>query len=90
MIIIDYKKTVHKQIIHACAQALRDGKSVVYPTDTSYGLAVDATNIQAIKKLYQIKGRDFNKPVHVVVPSIDFGKKIGIWNSVAGKLAKNF
>ena len=69
MVILDYKKTHHQQIINSCVHALRLGKVVAYPTDTSYGLAVDATNIKAIKKLYKIKGRDFKKPVHVVVPS---------------------
>jgi L-threonylcarbamoyladenylate synthase len=63
---------------------------VVNPTDTCYGLAVDAANIKAIKKLYQIKGRDFKKPVHVVVPSVAYAKKIARWNGAAEKLARKF
>jgi|SRR3989344_8673876 len=47
---------------------LKQGGVVVYPTDTAYGLAVDATNVTAVKKLYALKGRDFKKPVHVIVP----------------------
>jgi L-threonylcarbamoyladenylate synthase len=90
MIIIDYKKQHHKKIIDACVSALKSGKAVAYPTDTSYGLAVDATNIGAIKKLYQIKGRDFNKPVHIVVPSAAYAKKIARWNKAASRLAKKF
>lgn len=90
MIVIDYSLKQHKQIIGACVRALKQGKAVVYPTDTSYGLAVDAANIKAIKKLYKIKGRNFNKPVHVVVPSVAYAKKIVRWNSIASKLAKNF
>jgi len=90
MVIIDYKKQYHKQIIAAAAKALKQGKAVAYPTDTSYGLAVDAGNIKAVKKLYKIKGRNFNKPVHVVVPSIAYGKKIARWNPAASKLAKKF
>jgi L-threonylcarbamoyladenylate synthase len=66
------------------------GKSVVYPTDTCYGLAVDASNIKAVKKLYQIKERGFNKPVHVVVPSMAYAEKIAEWNSSAIKLSKKF
>lgn len=90
MIIINYKKSEHKKIIRACALALKKGKSVVYPTDTTYGLAVDATSIKSIKKLYRIKGRDFNKPVHITVPSVGYGKKIADWNKLAVRLAKNF
>ena len=65
MIILDYNIKNHKQIIEACVKALKAGKTVAYPTDTSYGLAVDATNIKAIKKLYALKEREFNKPVEV-------------------------
>ncbi|MDR3642518.1 MAG: L-threonylcarbamoyladenylate synthase [Candidatus Doudnabacteria bacterium] len=90
MIIIDYKKRYHKQIIEAAVKALKAGKAVAYPTDTSYGLAVDATNIKAINNLYQIKERGFNKPVHIIVPSLAYAKKITIWNKAAAELAKKF
>ncbi len=90
MITIDYKKSKHKQIIHACVLALKQGKVVAYPTDTSYGLAVDASNIKAVKKLYRIKERDFKKAVHVVVPSKAYAKKISYWNAMAEKLANRF
>ena len=50
MVILDYYKKNHRQIIQACVQALKAGKVVVYPTDTSYGLAVDVNNIQAINR----------------------------------------
>jgi L-threonylcarbamoyladenylate synthase len=90
MIILDYKQSHHKEIISSCVHALKLGKVVVYPTDTCYGLAVDATNLSAIRKLYQIKERGFNRPVHVVVPSLAEAKKISVWNSHATKLAKQF
>ena len=90
MVILDYKKKYHKQIIAAAVKALKQGKAVAYPTDTSYGLAVDAGNIKAIKKLYQIKGRNFNKPVHIVVPSMAYAKTIARWNPAANKLVKKF
>jgi L-threonylcarbamoyladenylate synthase len=90
MIIVDYSKKYHRNIIKSAAKALKQGKAVAYPTDTSYGLAVDATNIMAIKKLYSIKGRNFSKPVHVVVPSISYLKRMVRWNTKADKLAKRF
>lgn len=90
MVIIDYKKKFHKQIIKSCVLALKQGKVLAYPTDTCYGLAVDVGSMTAIKKLYQIKGRNFNKPVHIVVPSVSYAKKIAVWNKSAEKLAKKF
>jgi L-threonylcarbamoyladenylate synthase len=57
--------------IEKAIEVLTKGGVVVYPTDTAYGLAVDATNLSAVKKLYALKGRDFKKPIHVIVPSTD-------------------
>ena len=90
MIILDYKKQYHKQIIASAVKALKAGKVLAYPTDTCYGLAVDAGNIKAVKRMYSIKGRDFNKPVHIIAPSMAYAKKIAVWNPSAVKLAKKF
>lgn len=48
---------------------LKQGGIVAYPTDTAYGLAVDATNAKAVKKLYALKGRNFKNPIHVIPPT---------------------
>jgi L-threonylcarbamoyladenylate synthase len=41
--------------IEEAVKILQEGRVVVYPTDTAYGLAVDATNVSAVEKLYQLK-----------------------------------
>lgn len=64
--------------------------SYVYPTDTCYGLGVDATSLTAVRKLYKIKGRSFKKPVHIVVSSVAMAKQYVKWNGLAEKLAKAF
>lgn len=48
---------------------LLDGGIVALPTDTVYGLAVDATNPDAVESLYDLKGRDADKPVAVFIES---------------------
>ena len=63
-------------MIDQAVQVLKSGGVVVYPTDTAYGLAVDATNVKAVAKLYRVKGRDFKKPVHIIFPSTDWLKKL--------------
>ena len=90
MIILEYKKKHHQEIIHAVNLALKHGKVVAYPTDTSYGLAVDPTNAQAVKKFYKIKERTAKKPVHIVVASVAQAKKYAQWNKYAQKLAAKF
>lgn len=49
-------------------KALRRGELIVYPTDTLYGLGVDATNDRAIDRLNELKGR--TSPLSVVAPDI--------------------
>lgn len=90
MFVIKYKKSEHKKIIQTCLQALKAGRVVAYPTDTSYGLAADATNLKALKKLYTIKERVFSKPIHVVIPSLVFARKVVRWNRQASVLARKF
>jgi L-threonylcarbamoyladenylate synthase len=51
--------------IHRAAQILRDGELVAIPTETVYGLAADAKNPTAIKKIFTLKGRPANHPLIV-------------------------
>ncbi len=50
-------------------QTLKDGGTILYPTDTIWGLGCDATNVQAIQKIAEIKGRDASKSFIILVES---------------------
>lgn len=76
--------------INKAVAVLKRGGIVVYPTDTAYGLAVDATNAAALEKLYKMKGRDFNKPIHVIFPSVDWLNDHVKLNAKALKLMDKF
>lgn len=56
---------------------LRSGNVIALPTDTVYGLACDANNEKAIQNLYNIKGRDFHKPVAICVKDLGDLRKYG-------------
>ncbi|KAL6488736.1 hypothetical protein MHYP_G00024770 [Metynnis hypsauchen] len=58
------------QILSSTVTALKDGQVVAVPTDTIYGLACLAQNSEAIKKVYDIKGRNGNKPLAICVGEI--------------------
>ncbi|KAK1795075.1 hypothetical protein P4O66_010255 [Electrophorus voltai] len=58
------------QILKSTAKALKDGNVVAVPTDTIYGLACLAQNSAAIEKLYNIKGRNVNKPLAICVGEV--------------------
>jgi L-threonylcarbamoyladenylate synthase len=49
---------------------LREGGLVAYPTESFYGLAVDATNETAVRRLFQIKKRGPDRPVLILIPSL--------------------
>ncbi|MDO8626661.1 MAG: Sua5/YciO/YrdC/YwlC family protein [Candidatus Magasanikbacteria bacterium] len=67
-----------------------NGKIIVFPTETSYGLGCDATNQQAVDKIFKIKGRDFKKPLLVVVPSIAEAKKYLAWSKQLEEISKKY
>lgn len=56
--------------VQIAAHKLRTGHVIGIPTDTVYGLACNANNHQAIRQLYEIKGRNESKPVAICVPTI--------------------
>lgn len=57
--------------IRAAADAIRDGQLVVFPTETVYGLAADATDEAAVKRVFDAKGRVGKQPLPVQVGSLD-------------------
>ena len=50
---------------------LRKGDVVALPTDTFYGLAVDPVNLQAVERIYQIKTRLKQKPLSLLIASVE-------------------
>jgi len=57
--------------IDDAATAIREGALVVYPTETVYGLAADATDPDAIERVFEAKERSRDKPVSLAVPDVD-------------------
>lgn len=54
---------------------LKKGELFVFPTDTVYGIGCDATNENAMEKIYELKGRGKDKPLSVVMSGLDMIKK---------------
>ena len=46
---------------------MHDGKIIVYPTDTIYGIGANIFNAQAIRKTFYVKQRSVNKPLSIIV-----------------------
>jgi L-threonylcarbamoyladenylate synthase len=58
-------------VIHSAAQALGAGHLIAFPTETVYGLGADATNSDAVKRIYEVKGRPADHPLIVHIAAID-------------------
>lgn len=56
--------------INASLITLRNGGTILYPTDTIWGLGCDATNATAVEKIFKIKARSETKSLLVLVDSI--------------------
>lgn len=57
--------------IKQAAVALKRGHLVAFPTETVYGLGADARNPQAVKRIYEVKGRPTDHPLIVHISSIN-------------------
>lgn len=66
---------LEEKILESSLLALQKGKTILYPTDTVWGLGCDATNVEAVKKIYKIKKREESKSLIVLVDSIEMLKK---------------
>jgi L-threonylcarbamoyladenylate synthase len=69
---------------------LQEGKVICFATDTVYGVAVDATNYEAVDRLYQLKNREKNKPLAIFVKDKKSAQKLFIINQKASYLIDKY
>jgi L-threonylcarbamoyladenylate synthase len=78
-------------VISSASAALKAGHLIAMPTETVYGLGADATNLEAVKRIYEVKGRPSDHPLIVHIASLD---QIDQWAidipEFAIKLARDF
>lgn len=60
-----------KEDIKNAIDAMKKGGVILYPTDTVWGLGCDATNAEAVAKIYKIKQRDDSKALICLADSVD-------------------
>ncbi len=56
-------KNIDDKLIEKCAEILREGGIVAFPTETVYGLGADALNPRAVKRIFRAKGRPPDNPL---------------------------
>lgn len=66
--VMDFER-YDKEDLQAALQVLRNGGIIVYPTDTVWGIGCDATNAEAVAKIYALKQREDSKSMLVLLDS---------------------
>jgi L-threonylcarbamoyladenylate synthase len=75
------------EAIAEAARMIASGHPVAVATETVYGLAADATNAEAVARIYEAKGRPSFNPLIVHVPDLETAERIGEFSAEARELA---
>jgi L-threonylcarbamoyladenylate synthase len=78
------------EAVAAAARVLARGGLVAFPTETVYGLGADATNGEAVARLYAAKGRPSFNPLIAHVADINAARRLGVFDRTADALAAAF
>ncbi len=76
--------------IRTAAEAIRSGALAAFPTETVYGLGADATNDNAVAKIYEAKGRPQFNPLIVHAADKEALRSLVSWSTHADILANTF
>lgn len=66
---------IDQSYINKVSEVLLAGKTILYPTDTVWGVGCDATNDKAVSKIYKIKKREESKSLIILVSSLSMLKE---------------
>lgn len=88
---INFKQNKNYEKLKAPAEAIREGKLVIFPTETVYGIGANAIDEEAVKNIYIAKGRASDNPLIAHISDIkmldDLVLEVG---EIERKLIKNF
>jgi len=76
--------------IEKAIQIVKQGGIVIFPTDTVYGIGCDPYNKKSVKKIYDLKSREFSKPFPILVDSKETAKKIVEFDEITNKITEKF
>jgi tRNA threonylcarbamoyl adenosine modification protein (Sua5/YciO/YrdC/YwlC family) len=80
MIISINPQNPQKRLVTKVCEALEQGKTIAYPTDTFYGIGCDLMNKKGIELIYKLKNRPLKQPFSIVCDSL---KEISLYAQVS-------
>ena len=90
MKVFDWTNKINEDELKIVTQALNDGKLIVFPTETVYGIAGNGLTLSVVNNLYQAKKRDYSKPFTLMVNDITKIKDIAYVSENEEKVIKKF
>lgn len=90
MQVFDWTNKINEDELKIVTQALNEGKLIVFPTETVYGIAGNGLTLSVIDKMYQAKKRDYSKPFTLMVNDITKIKDIAYVSENEEKVIKKF
>jgi len=83
-------KHLTKQKTLFLIKALGEGKVIVYPTETSYGIGCDSADQLAVKKIFKIKRRPVNKAMTLLASDLVMARRYLNFDNLSLELAKKY
>jgi len=72
-----YKENeLNEEVLSKIADSINNGNVVIFPTETVYGIGANGFDEDAIRKLYEIKERPYNKPISLLVNSFSMIEEV--------------
>lgn len=71
-----YKYINNEKDLEEVGEKIKEGKIVIFPTETVYAIGTNGLDANAVKKLYDIKKRDYKNPINLLVNNINMIEKI--------------
>jgi L-threonylcarbamoyladenylate synthase len=65
------RKALPPKVLSKIVETLIAGGVAIFPTETVYGIGTSAFSIHGIRRIYQLKGRKWNKPLALLVSSLE-------------------
>ena len=83
-------KNPDPEVIRKAQRFITEGKLVIFPTDTVYGLAADPFNENAVIHLLKVKQRDTDKGLPVLIANLDMARELVQFSPMALSIASKF
>ena len=88
--IYEFDEEKGEKVLEFLKEEILNGKIIICGTDTLYGLCANALDENAVKKVYEIKRRDLNKPISIFLKDKEDIEKYAYINDISKKIIDKF